>query len=248
MRSGIGLALCGSGGGESFAEFLGGPYSKNETGAALCTVNALESCAGGGLDGGNVVESYACVVLQSARGVGQQSEARAHACWCVAVICVPSRGAVAARQWTPQLHPAMGKSRSRRRSVTASMRLCILSSVLCRGCDGRNIPISISSERPLRLWRAALHMERPVQHFSDGKKEQPEPDHRSEDAKNEDGGAAMIKMRTGSRPRIEIRVGNTAESHSGPKGRHEQQGETNDDPYIQHSNESPLESVLRPTD
>jgi hypothetical protein len=157
MRSGIGLALCGWRGGELFAKIFGGRLSKNETEAALCTANAIASCDAGVLVTRNAVESDARVLLQSAGAVGQQEEARAHASWGVAITRVTPKWAVAARQWTPQLHPAMGESRSRRRSVTASMRLCIPFSVMYSGGDGRKTPLAISSGRALRLSRR-LHI------------------------------------------------------------------------------------------
>jgi hypothetical protein len=52
-------------------------------------------------------------------------------------------------------------------------------------------------------------------------KEQPEPDHRGEDAQDEHGSTALIQMWTRGCPWIEIGVGNSAKSHPGAKGCHE---------------------------
>jgi hypothetical protein len=77
-----------------------------------------------------------------------------------------------------------------------------------------------------------------VKQLCDGEEEKPETDHGGEDAQDEHGDAALVRMTPRSLTRIEIRVGDPAKAYAGTECGHEQESNADDEADIEHSDRS----------
>ena len=77
-----------------------------------------------------------------------------------------------------------------------------------------------------------------VQQLHDGEEEEPEADHSSEDAQDKDGGAAVVQVTFPGSKRVEVGIRDPPKSDAGAERGHEQKGDADDNPDVEHGNGS----------
>jgi hypothetical protein len=103
-------------------------------------------------------------------------------------------------------------------------------SIAARGGD--------TSVRESRFSCLARQLTVAVQQLHDGEEEEPEADHRGEDAQDKDGGAAVVQVTFPGSKRIQVWIRDPPKSDAGAEGGHEQEGDADDDPDVEHRDSS----------